>query len=171
MGASDAAWIAACGVGLVLGLGGATFDYAEGTSYLSSDPAACANCHIMQSQLDSWERSSHRTAALCVDCHLPADPVGKYLAKAINGWNHSVAFTLQSFSEPIRITPRNARILQQSCLRCHGDIAHALGSMPLAAGPGEGCMHCHADVGHGERAGLGGPLRAGETSLAGESHE
>jgi hypothetical protein len=34
--------------------------------------------------------------------------VSKWWAKAVNGWIHSKAFTLQDFPEPIRIGPRNA---------------------------------------------------------------
>jgi cytochrome c nitrite reductase small subunit len=75
----------------------------------------------------------------------------------VNGWNHSKAFTLQDFPEPIRITPRNAQILQDNCERCHADLVHEQTSM--AAGEPMSCVHCHADVGHGPRAGLGGPLR------------
>jgi len=40
-------------LGVLLGIGGTTFNYAEGLSYLSTDPAACANCHIMQPQYDA----------------------------------------------------------------------------------------------------------------------
>lgn len=152
--------ITAVAVGGLLGLGMATFDYAEGTSYLSTDPAACANCHIMWSQYDSWQKASHHTVATCVDCHLPHDFVGKYLAKAENGWNHSKGFTLQDFPEPIRITPKNARILQDNCLRCHADLVHAQTGGRADDAPR--CARCHGDVGHGERAGLGGPLRPDE---------
>jgi cytochrome c nitrite reductase small subunit len=35
-------------VGVVIGLGGYTFLYARGASYLTDHPAACANCHIMR---------------------------------------------------------------------------------------------------------------------------
>jgi cytochrome c nitrite reductase small subunit len=146
-----------------VGLGAATFDYAEGTSYLSTDPAACANCHIMQSQYDSWQKASHHTVATCVDCHLPHDLAGKYAAKLRNGWNHSKAFTLQDFPEPIVITPVNADILQANCVECHGGLVHDLLAVRAAAGPGDRCVHCHADVGHGETVGLGGPWRSEET--------
>ena len=37
-------------VGLLLAVGGYTFIYARGASYLMNDPAACANCHVMQEQ-------------------------------------------------------------------------------------------------------------------------
>jgi cytochrome c nitrite reductase small subunit len=86
-------------LGVLLGIGGTTFNYAEGLSYLSTDPAACANCHIMQPQYDAWQKASHHTAATCADCHLPPGFPEKYVAKAENGWNHSKAFTLQDFPE------------------------------------------------------------------------
>lgn len=35
-------------VGLMLGLGYYTWTFAEGGSYFSNDPKACANCHIMR---------------------------------------------------------------------------------------------------------------------------
>ena len=150
--------LAALALGVLAGIGLATFDYAEGTSYLSTDPAACANCHIMQSQYDSWQKASHHTIATCVDCHLPADFVGKYLAKAQNGWNHSRAFTMQDFPEPILITPKNAAILHDNCVRCHADFVHD--QVGTFAEEAPRCVRCHATVGHGERAGLGGPLSA-----------
>jgi len=34
--------------GASLGVGAFTFGYAQGASYLSNDPAACVNCHVMQ---------------------------------------------------------------------------------------------------------------------------
>ena len=143
--------------GMLLGVGGYTFLYAEGFSYLSSDPEACVNCHIMQPQYDSWQKASHHTVAVCVDCHLPHDFFRKYLAKADNGWHHSKGFTLQNFHEPIMIKGPNARILQENCLLCHEGLVHEL--VVGVNGPAEEvrCVHCHADVGHGETAGLGGP--------------
>jgi cytochrome c nitrite reductase small subunit len=138
---------------VLVGLGGFTFGYAKGFSYLSPDPRACANCHIMQAQFDSWQKSSHHAVAVCVDCHLPHSFVGKYVAKTVNGWNHSVAFTLQSFPEPIRITPTNAAILQAACVNCHESVASA-----MLHGGETTCVRCHVAVGHGERVGLGPSL-------------
>jgi len=147
---------AAVCVGVLVGIGGATLHYAEGASYLSTDPAACANCHIMQSQYDSWQKASHHTVAGCVDCHLPAGFIGKYIAKAENGWNHSKGFTLQDFPEPILITEKNAEILRDNCVRCHADLVHTQTSSSARERPR--CVRCHATVGHGESVGLGGPL-------------
>lgn len=160
------ATVAAAAVGAFVGIGGVTLDYAEGTSYLSADPRACVSCHIMRPQYDSWQKASHHGAATCVDCHLPHAFVARYLAKARNGWNHSKAFTLQDFSEPIAITSPNAEILHDNCLRCHAAVTDALGLGRPAAGAPR-CVTCHAAVGHGERTGLGGPLDHGEIRMRG----
>jgi cytochrome c nitrite reductase small subunit len=86
-------------IGMALGLGGYTFVYAKGYSYLLNDPAACTNCHVMQPFHDGWLKSSHRSAAVCNDCHTPHDFVGKYSTKALNGFFHSFAFTSGLFPD------------------------------------------------------------------------
>jgi cytochrome c nitrite reductase small subunit len=142
-------------LGALLGIGGFTLLYAEGFSYMSSDPKVCANCHIMQPQFDSWQKSSHHGVATCADCHLPRDFFGKWLAKAENGYHHSKAFTLQDFHEPIMIKPKNSEILRTSCLGCHGDLLHDQVAASTSAKDAVDCVHCHRSVGHGETAGLG----------------
>ena len=142
-------------IGLLSGIGGYTFLYAEGFSYMSDDPKVCVNCHIMQPQYDSWQKASHHAVATCVDCHLPHDFLGKYYAKAENGYHHSLAFTLQNFHEPIMIKPKNSRILQDNCLHCHAGLVHEQVAR-AADGSGEvQCVHCHRSAGHGTPAGLG----------------
>jgi cytochrome c nitrite reductase small subunit len=139
-------------LGLLAGVGTFTFGYAEGLSYFSADSASCANCHIMNDQYASWSRGPHHAAAGCVDCHLPHDLVPKYIAKAENGYHHSKAFTLQDFHEPIMIKPKNARILQESCVRCHGDFVHEIVPGSKTGENAVQCVHCHRGVGHGPRA-------------------
>ncbi|HOE81851.1 MAG TPA: cytochrome c nitrite reductase small subunit [Myxococcota bacterium] len=153
-------------LGVLLGIGGTTFNYAEGLSYLSTDPAACANCHIMQPQYDAWQKASHHTAATCADCHLPPGFPEKYVAKAENGWNHSKAFTLQDFPEPIVITKKNADILHANCLRCHADLVHDQAIAYTEGAPR--CVRCHVTVGHGEPVGLGGPMALRQTKETSE---
>ena len=51
--------------GVAVGLAAYTFVYAKGYSYLTNDPAACANCHVMQAQYDAWMKSSHHSVAAC----------------------------------------------------------------------------------------------------------
>ncbi|MEZ4220410.1 MAG: cytochrome c nitrite reductase small subunit [Polyangiaceae bacterium] len=157
-------------VGVALGVGLHTFRYAEGLSYLRTNPEACANCHIMQTQFDGWQKASHHSVAVCVDCHLPHEFVPKYVAKLENGWRHGEKFTAQSFQEPIRLQPAGERILEANCRRCHDAIVrdsfgeiHGSGLLPNATDDASfRCVHCHATVGHGERALIGGPRGEGE---------
>ena len=143
------AFLTCAAAGIALGLGGYTFWYAEGASYFSSDPRSCMNCHIMRESFDTWQKASHHAVATCNDCHLPHDFVGKYLAKAENGFFHSKGFTLQDFPEPIRIKPRNARILTLACIRCHSDLVDHLRQHGEFADETDSCVRCHISVGHG----------------------
>jgi len=142
----------------MLGVGSYTFHYAKGTSYLSSDPAACANCHIMQPQYDSWQKASHHALATCNDCHLPHAGLAKWLSKADNGFVHSKAFTFQDFREPIEMREVNRLLLEQNCLRCHAEFVENVAVPAPGRASETRCVHCHRDVGHGPRAGLGGPM-------------
>jgi cytochrome c nitrite reductase small subunit len=137
--------LALSGVGA--GVGAYTFIYAEGASYLTNDPAACANCHVMQEQYRAWSRSSHHAVATCNDCHTPHEFLGKYLTKGSNGYHHSLAFTTGRFHEPIQIKPANLEVTEAACRRCHQDIVQAIdtsqpGQPPLS------CTRCHPNVGH-----------------------
>jgi cytochrome c nitrite reductase small subunit len=152
-------WMAA---GLALGTGLFTFGYARGASYLSNDPAVCANCHIMDAHFDSWARSSHRAVAVCNDCHTPHNFVGKYATKASNGFWHSFAFTTGVFPDPIEIKPHNRAIAEAACRDCHAEFVASITSGPhrprpdeagVDPGPADGvaCTRCHRDVGHSVR--------------------
>ena len=148
----------AIGLGILAGAGTFTFGYGKGASYLSNRPEGCANCHVMQDHFESWQRSSHHTVAVCNDCHLPHNFVGKWVTKSDNGFFHSLAFTLQDYHEPLRIKPRNRRVTQNTCLHCHKDFVHALllptsddGSTTVTEQETLSCVHCHADVGHALR--------------------
>src|SRR5262245_13836729 len=142
-------------LGLLAGIGGFTFLYAKGFSYMSDDPEVCVNCHIMRPQYDSWQQAGHHTVATCVGCHLPHGFIRKYLSKAENGFHHSRAFTLQDFHEPITIGFKASRILQENCVACHRDLMHQ--QLASATSPSDEvrCVHCHRGVGHGETTGLG----------------
>src|SRR5207249_1317898 len=79
--ASSLMILAALLLGVAVGLGAYTFAYAKGYAYLTNDPQACTNCHVMQSQYDGWMKSSHHSAATCNDCHTPHNIIGKYAVK------------------------------------------------------------------------------------------
>lgn len=165
-----AALLVAALVGVTAGLGAFTFGYARGASYLTNDPAACANCHVMQEHFDAWAKSSHRSVAACNDCHTPHGLVGKYTVKAKNGFWHSFYFTTGRFPDPLRITEGNRKVTEQRCRDCHAEITAAIvparprrreanaGTVPVAqvaypspdhaADRSASCIRCHQYVGH-----------------------
>ncbi len=136
--------------GLLAGVGGFTFIYAKGFSYMTNDPTSCANCHVMQGHLDAWRKGSHHAVATCNDCHTPHDFVGKWLTKSLNGYHHSLAFTTGNFHEPIQIGPRNERITEQACRYCHADIVNQIDYHASGTGKDMSCIRCHSGVGHME---------------------
>ena len=142
-----AAVVLAVTMGLAVGIGAYTFVYAKGAAYLTNDPRACVNCHVMREQFDGWTASSHRAVAVCNDCHAPHDLVGKYTTKAINGFWHSVAFTSGRFHEPIAITARNRAVTEGACRDCHRPIVEAIDTH-ARAGARVDCIRCHRSVGH-----------------------
>ena len=170
-GAASRRWViaAAIAIGLAIGLGGFTFVYARGASYLTNDPEACGNCHIMNEHLDAWFKSSHHAVAACNDCHTPHNFIGKYVTKARNGFWHSFYFTTGRFPDPLRITEGNREVTEGACRYCHGEIVAAIDpasrhgeapaprvmsdSIVLASVPAPGagdmsCIRCHRYVGH-----------------------
>jgi len=136
-------------IGVLIGLSSYTFYHARGLSYLSNDPTACVNCHIMRDQYDGWQKGSHHAVATCNDCHVPHDFIGKYLAKAENGFWHSKGFTLQDFHEPIQIKEKNKVLLQENCVACHAGLVSDISPHSGDAQTMLDCVHCHAAVGHG----------------------
>jgi cytochrome c nitrite reductase small subunit len=142
--------LAAVSLGLAVGLGGYGLSYARGLSYLSDDPAACANCHVMREWYDAWSRSSHHAVATCNDCHTPASLVGKYTVKALNGYHHSRAFTTGDFPDRIVITPANHAVAQETCVKCHESMVQDLAALscPDALAGDLPCSKCHGSVGH-----------------------
>ncbi len=131
--------------GLAIGMGIYTFVYARGYSYLSDSPGVCANCHIMNEQYDGWIKGSHHGVAVCNDCHTPEGFIGKYFTKALNGYNHSYAFTTGDFHEPVRINDRNREITENACRKCHGEFVEMA---EHASSEKISCLRCHSSAGH-----------------------
>ena len=145
------AWVS---VGVVLGLGVYTFQYAEGLSYLSNNPKACVNCHVMRNNYRAWQQGPHHAAATCNDCHVPHSFPAKWLAKAENGWNHSVKFTLGNYKTPIQIHPENLARVQDNCIRCHGEQIGRMPEHPVKVSDISAdtrCTDCHTAIGHAEK--------------------
>jgi cytochrome c nitrite reductase small subunit len=136
--------------GLALGVGAYTFLYARGASYMTNDPSACANCHVMQGNYDAWLKSSHRNVATCNDCHTPPGLIPKYMTKAENGMRHSFAFTTGRFHEPIQIIPADAAVAEKACRKCHAEITQAIEAHQPGKENQTSCIRCHKSVGHME---------------------
>lgn len=134
-------------IGLALGVGTYTFVYARGYSYLSNNPQACANCHVMENQYSGWLKSSHHSVATCNDCHTPHNFVGKYATKAENGFWHSFYFTTGAYPENIQARAKSRRITEEACRRCHATLAADISSAH-ADSQGLSCIQCHGHVGH-----------------------
>lgn len=137
-------------IGAATGLGLFTFGYADGAAYLTNNPEACANCHVMREQFDAWVKSSHGKFATCNDCHAPHDFVGKYYCKSRNGFFHSLAFTTGNFPDQIRMHAYNQGVVEENCRRCHSQITHEIDPLPGFGGTVESnsCIRCHSTVGH-----------------------
>ena len=135
--------------GIAVGIGVYTFIYAKGYAYMTNDPEACANCHVMNEQYSGWIKSSHRSVAVCNDCHTPSGFLPKYVTKAENGFRHSFAFTTGWFPEPIQITKHDKEIANDACRKCHEDIVIAIEGESLQSEK-LSCLPCHHSVGHFE---------------------
>lgn len=143
-------------IGVFLGASGWTFHTGKGTSYLSDDPKACVNCHIMRDQYASWQKSSHHAFATCNSCHVPHDFFGKWYTKAENGFHHSVAFTFGGFHEPIRARAISREVVEHNCQDCHRELVSEMlsqrlpgSALHLSTECADDCLHCHSHVGHG----------------------
>lgn len=141
--------------GLLAGTGVYAIYISRAHSYLSDEPSACVNCHIMAPYYDSWNHSSHATWTNCNDCHVPqGNAVEKYAFKAVDGLYHAAIFTIKG--EPQTIRPRDASntVIMENCIRCHtqlntefvktGMISYA----QVKAGEGKACWDCHTQVPH-----------------------
>jgi len=136
-------------VGLEVGVGTYTFVYARGYSYMTDNPQACANCHVMEEQYSAWLKSSHRNVAVCNDCHTPPDFAGKYMTKARNGFWHSYYFTTGWFEDNIRISDNGFEVTEKACRKCHQEIVDAIeGAHADRKDEQLSCIRCHRSVGH-----------------------
>lgn len=109
--------------GIFVGLGIFTLDISKAPSYLSDEPETCINCHVMTPMYQSWKHSSHREVANCNDCHVPHNNFANhYFFKAKDGLRHATIFTLRNEPQVIHIKDAGKEVVQQNCLRCHGEL-------------------------------------------------
>jgi cytochrome c nitrite reductase small subunit len=127
-------------------------------SYLSEDPKVCINCHTMNTQYATWQHSSHRGRATCVECHLPKESlIGKILAKSRDGFKHSYAMTFRTYeTHNIRASESAQKRIQANCIACHKEIVSQITAYSKLYQTKEEsgqmarkCWGCHRDVPHG----------------------
>ena len=150
-------YVATCCVLVMIGLFAYVVNESKALSYLSSDPKVCINCHTMNTHYATWQHSSHRDRASCVDCHLPRDSfVNKMLAKAKDGYNHSMAMTFKTYGYNLRASSGAATRIQDNCISCHSEVvSQMLDNAKLYSKSdshvqmGRKCWECHREVPHG----------------------
>ena len=133
-----------------IGLAGVTLHLSRATSYLTNDPAACVNCHIMAPQYASWKHGSHGAFTTCNDCHVPQDMIRKYAFKAYDGSRHAFMFTFRMEPQVIRMHSPGQKVVQENCIRCHSDLLERTSAAGVVGhGDGRQCWECHREVPHG----------------------
>jgi cytochrome c nitrite reductase small subunit len=142
-------------LGVLAGIGIYILYISNASSYLSSDPQACINCHVMIPQYATWQRSSHVQGAGCMDCHVPHDNIArKYAFKLKDGLRHATIFTLRQEPQVIRMKEEGKAVVQENCLRCHQAILEETSlddwhDRRHALKEGRLCWNCHREVPHG----------------------
>ena len=147
-------------LGSIVGLGLFLAKESEIVSYMTDDPQACVNCHVMTSEYNSWMHSSHREVASCNSCHVPQDNIfSAYYFKAKDGLYHSYIFTMRKEPQVIRMLEASQEVVQQNCIHCHQDqlIDPKLASWSDSHKENRterACWSCHMEVPHGKVHGL-----------------
>lgn len=142
-------------LGICLGIIINVFYVSNAVSYLSDDPRACVNCHVMTPEYETWERGSHGKVTNCNDCHVPHDNFfRKYLFKASDGLRHASMFTFKMEPQVIRIKDAGKEVVQENCIRCHSNYLHPVSLRSINAkaihdDTDQVCWDCHRETPHG----------------------
>ncbi len=141
----------------VIGLFAYVVNAANMVSYLSEDPKVCINCHVMTSHYATWQHSSHRESATCVDCHLPQDSfANKMVAKSLDGTKDFLAMTFGTYENSIKISDATAKKIQANCISCHQELVSQMiensksyQKNGLSSQVDRNCWDCHRKTPHG----------------------
>lgn len=142
--------------GVIVGGGLLSLYLLRAHTYLTDDPKACVNCHIMAPYYATWMHSSHSRNATCNDCHVPHEnAVKKWTFKGIDGMKHVAAFVTHSEKQVIHAQTASAEVIMNNCIRCHEQLntefvkTGRVDFMMTEVGKGKACWDCHRDVPHG----------------------
>ncbi len=124
-------------------------------SYLSDNPKACVNCHIMGSYYATWNHSSHARVATCNDCHVPHDNFfKKWFFKAKDGMRHASIFAIGNEPQVMKTIDASSEVIMDNCIRCHAQLNQEfvktgrITYSEVTCGNGKACWDCHRDVPH-----------------------
>lgn len=152
--------IAVISIGIIVGLGFFMAKEASLVSYMSNDPQACVNCHVMTPMYNSWMHSSHREYANCNDCHVPHNNVAnKYFFKAKDGLFHASVFTARMEPEVMFMREASQEVVQDNCIRCHVQQVTQVKYTGWLDDHTESrtdrkCWECHQEIPHGTVHGI-----------------
>lgn len=108
----------------------------------SGTPEFCAQCHVMESQYESWFHNAGHRAQKCIECHLPAGNMARHLAfKSMTGMWDAYVFYSGRVPEDIRISKTGAAIVKENCTRCHEQMMSRVSE-------DRNCWECHRRLSH-----------------------
>lgn len=111
------------------------------------DPEFCVSCHVMQPQYDSHQRSAHRLAATCGDCHVPHSLGYGAVDKAYTGVKDFLGVVANKDPFEIHAGKHSKDVVQANCVRCHGGMLENVGD--TSHNGGRSCFDCHRNTPHG----------------------
>ncbi|AGA69011.1 nitrate/TMAO reductase, membrane-bound tetraheme cytochrome c subunit [Desulfitobacterium dichloroeliminans LMG P-21439] len=109
-------------------------------------PVFCGSCHVMEEQVETYLHSAHRLGTKCGDCHVPHSLVPGAINKAYTGTKDFIGVLRDKDPYTIEVSPLGQDIIQENCLRCHGDLLHMVGDTKRDGG--RFCFDCHRDTPH-----------------------
>ncbi len=124
-------------------------------TYLTDDPAACVNCHIMGPYYATWLHGSHARNTTCNDCHVPHEnSLKKWVFKGMDGMRHVSLFVTRGEHQVIQANKESNQVIMNNCIRCHTQLNTEFVStgridyMKSQVGEGKACWDCHREVSH-----------------------
>lgn len=111
-----------------------------------SEASFCGRCHVMDEQVNAYLHSSHANVTNCGDCHSPDNLVTGSMHSAYTGTRDVYRVLTNTTPPVINATELTKEILQDNCIRCHGEIMGEIGDTSLNGGTN--CFECHKSIVH-----------------------
>ena len=106
----------------------------------------CGRCHAMDYQVETYQHSPHAEAAHCGDCHDPHGLVTGSAFAAYTGTRDVYRVVTNTTPLEIKATNLSKNVIQENCMRCHGDVMTQVGN--TSDDGGSYCFHCHRNTVH-----------------------